>query len=257
MNRYTIITLSLAFLIWIAIVHLGQIPSYILPSPSQVLKVYTKDYAMIINHSLVSSVEILSGFSIGLLLGTFTGLLIDRYVGCRRVLLPFFIALQAIPLIALMPLLVIWCGHGIFPKIVIIAMSSYFPISLSLFEGLRQTPQSLMDLCKTLNATPIRTLLLVRFPWALPTMMSGVKLAAIHAPVTVMTADWIGAESGLGYLIMLSGGRIDLDLMFACIFVLVGLSFAFFNLINAIQKRIIFWQTKGNGHIQEKESQSQ
>lgn len=244
MKIYYIFSALIILFFWSFLIYGLGLPPYIFPSPIQVVSVFIHQPSLLAYHAFISLVEIVLGFLLAILCSMTTVYFLDLYKNVQRSILPIMITLQSIPLIALMPLLVIWFGHGLFPKIFIITLSCYFPIALALYDGLKRTPKEWMDLSQLLHADKKQLLKYVRFPYALPSLFSGLRIAGVHAPVTVLTADWIGAESGLGYLIMLSGGRIDLDLMFACIILLICLSFLFYVILNKLERKILFWLCK-------------
>ena len=142
----------------------------------------------------------------------------------RRLLLPLMVFSQTGPVFALAPLLTLWLGYGIGSKIAMTLLIIYFPVASTFYDGLRNTPPGFLDLAATMNATPRRTLFQVRVPAALPSLASGLKLAAVYAPIGAVIGEWVGASRGLGYLMLLANGRVKIDLMFAALVVLAALT---------------------------------
>lgn len=236
------LAIVLAFLcFWQLVVIVGKLPFYILPPPFAVALVLKKQGALIFWHMILSLCEVLGGLALGLVLGISSALAIDRFSLLRLVLQPLIVGLQSIPMFALMPVLLIWFGYGLLPKMVVVGLSCFVPIALCFIDGLKNTAPELVAMGLVMKATPWQFFKFIKYPAALPSLLSGVRIAAIHAPVAVIAADWIGASDGLGYLIMLSYGRMDLDFMFACIFCLIFMSLVFKYVLAALEKKLLFW----------------
>ena len=241
---YFLKNLSIAIaliILWQLIITANDLPFYILPSPYTVALIFKNKASLILWHLGISLYEILLGLFLGLVLGVSSAIAIDRFHYVRLLLQPLVICLQSIPMFALMPVLLIWFGYGLLPKIVVVALSCYFPITLCFIDGFKNTPPELIDMAAIMKATPWQFFKLIKFPAALPSLMSGIRVAAVHAPVTVIAADWIGASDGLGYLIMLTHGRMELDFMFACIICLILMSTILNKVLKIIQRKLIFW----------------
>jgi putative hydroxymethylpyrimidine transport system permease protein len=128
---------------------------------------------------------------------------------------------QALPVFALAPLLTLWLGYGLWPKILMALLIIYFPVTSAFFDGLMNTPKGMLDLSRVMNGTPWRIMLNLRIPAAVPGLASGLRLAAVYAPIGAIIGEWVGASEGLGYLMLLANGRAKIDLMFAALIVLV------------------------------------
>jgi putative hydroxymethylpyrimidine transport system permease protein len=128
--------------------------------------------------------------------------------------------MQAVPVFALAPILTIWFGYGIWSKIVMALLIIYFPVMSAFYDGLTRTPQGWVDLARTMGASPARIMWRVRIPAAIPSLASGLRLAAVYAPLGAVIGEWVGASQGLGHLMLLANGRAKIDLMFAALFVL-------------------------------------
>lgn len=249
--KFTISCFFLIF-IWQIAVSLGKLPIYILPSPLDVLWVFYYQWPMLWNHTLISLYEIGFGLGLGILFAFLSALAIDRLRILRTLFMPILIVLQTIPIFALMPILLIWFGHGIIPKMIAIALSCYFPIISSFMDGLLRTPLAFLDLAHVMQYPSFshwRLLRWVRLPSSMPHLIAGIKIAAAHAPITVIAADWIGAQEGLGYLIMLSGGRMELEIMFSCIILLMILGACLYFFCDRLKKYFLFWHTHSSQNV--------
>lgn len=219
-----------------------KIPIYILPTPWQIMCAFG-EYALVLwTHAWCTIECVLSALSLAVLMGLLMALFLDRVVFFRSITRTTLIALQSLPLFVLLPVLGLWMGHGSGAKILIVALSCFFPICFYLYEGLQQTTQEHQGLLAFAHATYGRGLFYVRLPASLPALFQGMKLAAIHAPITVIAVDWIGASEGLGYLILYAYGRLQMPLMFAAILLTMVLSIGLSQLVTLLQRRVLFWE---------------
>jgi putative hydroxymethylpyrimidine transport system permease protein len=228
--------------VWQVLVRYYDVPIYILPAPSDVFLSIIGNQHALVYHALSTFLFTCAAFLCAFVLGVITAIIFDRFQKLLHITKTSLIALQSLPLFVLLPILSLWMGHGYAPKILIIALSCFFPICLCLHEGLRNTPQEYKDIIRSCHAGYWDALLHVRFKAALPYLFQGLKLAAINAPVTVIAVDWIGSSEGLGYLILYTYGRLQTDLMFAAIIVTMIFSISFSKSIDFLQKKIIFWR---------------
>ncbi len=194
-------------------------------------------------HALVTLAEVLAGLVLGAILGAGTSLYLMVSPTARRLLLPLMVFSQTVPVFALAPLLTLWLGYGIGSKIAMTLLIIYFPVASTFYDGLRNTPDGFLDLAATMNATPLRTLFQIRVPAALPALASGLKLAAVYAPIGAVIGEWVGASRGLGYLMLLANGRVKIDLMFAALFVLAALTILLHTAVSRGGHRLTRWST--------------
>lgn len=229
--------------VWGMVCFLLAVPSYILPYPSDVALSIIKNSNILGWHGAISLFEILAGLTVGTILAGLMVLVAERFPKLQATLFSSLISLQTVPIFAIIPLFLLWFGHGLVTKIMIVGLSSFFPITASVMQGLERCPQGYHDMARLMQATPCRFFFKVKLPYTLPYLVAGFRIAAVHAPVTVIAADWIGATHGLGYLIMISSGRLQLDLMFACIFILIAYSLLFHQLVCKLQRKVLFWRS--------------
>ncbi len=223
--------------LWQTISSLYAIPEYIFPSPAIITLTLFEHKAYLLKHFAISVTEIVLGVLLGLFWAFLTALILDHKRGLQDIFMPYLIVFKNLPIFVLAPLLLIWFGHGIGPKAFLIGMSSYFPMAIGLMDGLKAYPQSYSDFLTIIGPTSwFRTLFYIRLPYAMPRFFTGFRLALMHAPISVIACDWIGSSSGLGYVMMLCYGRIDLPMMFACLFLLIGLSILFYHLAKSIDR---------------------
>lgn len=203
--------------VWLLVVYLSQLPSYLLPSPLAVGRRMMTDHALLIQHSLESADVFFISLIVGVASGWGTGVLL-AYSRCLRFLLqPLLTLSQSVPLYAIAPLLILYCGYGGSAKIITTALMIYFPIAISTLDGILHTPQVYLDLAKSFQASKWQTLWLFRLPHARARICSGIKIALTFAPIGVVVSEYVIGGAGLGYLIQYGINRLQLDLCFASI----------------------------------------
>lgn len=206
--------------IWQAIVSLTGLPPFILPGPMRVADSLISNAELIAWHAVVTFTEVLVGLALGSLLGIVTALQLATSSLARRLIKPALVLTQALPVFALAPILTLWLGYGLWSKVLMAVLIIYFPVTSAFFDGLMQTPRGYLDLARSMQATPRQLLWRIRIPAALPGLASGLRLAAVYAPIGAVIGEWVGASNGLGYLMLLANGRAKTDLMFAAMLTL-------------------------------------
>lgn len=234
------------FALWEVVVRVFNVPHYLLPPPLEIAATIIKNHLLLLRHFQKTLLEVCLGMSLGLLVGVILAILIARFRTWEMVLQPLLVVLQTMPKIAIAPLLLIWLGYGILPKIVISALVCFFPVVINFSKGLKSLDPDLADLLVVYQANRRETLFKVRIPNALPDFFAGLKIAIPLSVIGVLVGEFIGAQEGLGHLIMVAEGRLDIALMFASTVFLSGIGTIFFGIIRMIEKRVIFW------HLSEK-----
>lgn len=221
-----------------------HVPEYFLPTPASVAEYIWINWPILGRHATLTLLEVCGGLGAALGAALATGYWTHRSERAQQGLLSFFLVMQAIPMFVLLPLFVLWLGAGGATKVMVVALSAYFPIAASLIQGVSQCPQVYRDLARGFHAKPVARWYHILLPAALPHLLSGVRIAAVHAPITILAADWIGSTNGLGYLIMLGHGRMQLDMMFACILIFIALALALNSLVMIMQKWFLSWRSE-------------
>ncbi|WP_288942421.1 ABC transporter permease [uncultured Roseovarius sp.] len=201
--------------LWQAVVTLTAPPSYILPAPWDVAETLWTARGQIAHHSLYTMGEVLLGLVLGAALGALSAIGLASSPLAQTLLRPMMVFSQAIPVFVLAPILTLWLGYGIWPKVIMALLIIYFPVTSAFFDALMRTPVPWLDLAQVMGANRRRVMWHIRIPAALPGLASGLRLAAVYAPIGVIISEWVGASQGLGYLILLALGRVKVDLMFA------------------------------------------
>ncbi len=236
--KHGFISAIILILIWQMVVVLSGVPRFILPPPADVAYTLWDSREIIIENAWVTIGEVLLGLLIGSILGILTAVNLATSNTARAILRPILVFSQAIPVFALAPILTLWFGYGITSKIVMAVLIIYFPVASAFFDGLMKTPVGYLDLAKTMGASPMRTLWHVRFKSALPSLGSGLRLAAVYAPIGAVIGEWVGASKGLGYLMLLANGRAKTDLLFASLIVLAVLTVCLHLAVDAFSRRL-------------------
>lgn len=232
-----VLALAVALALWQAVVWLTGVPRFILPGPVRVGAALWDNAALLGEHARFTVINLLTGLAAGVALGIATALNLALSPGARLMLRPMLIFAQAVPVFALAPILTLWLGYGAASKIVIVMLVIYFPVTSAFFDGLMRLPPPLADMAQMMRATPLRRLVLLQLPHALPALISGVRLAIVYAPFAVIIGEWVGASRGLGHLMLLANGRGQTDLMFAALFVLAGMSLLCFAVLERLVQR--------------------
>jgi putative hydroxymethylpyrimidine transport system permease protein len=191
--------------------------------------------------TLTTFSETVLGLIIGTMLGAACALAMVFSATLQRWLMPLLLLSQAVPVFALAPLLVLWFGFGISSKVVMAVLVIFFPITASLADGLRRTDAGWLDLARTMGATPLSILRHVRLPSALPSFGSGLRVATAIAPIGAVVGEWVGASSGLGYVMLNANARIQTDVMFAALFVLASMTILLWTAIDRLLRHLLHW----------------
>lgn len=220
--------------VWQLVVTLTDVPRFILPAPLAVAETWVASRALIAEHALATGQAIVLGLIIGTILGVATALSLAASPTARTLMRPILVFTQALPVFALAPILTLWLGFGLGSKIAMAVLIIYFPITSAFFDGLMRTPPGYLDLARTMHASPASTLWRIRVPAALPSLASGLRLAAVYAPIGAVIGEWVGASRGLGYLMLLANGRAKTDLLFAALFTLGIMSVLLYVAVNKL-----------------------
>jgi putative hydroxymethylpyrimidine transport system permease protein len=230
-------------LAWEALARATGVPVYILPPPSRVAVVLVERFDLLMEQAAWTATEMILGLALGLLLGATLAVVFAASAGWRRWALPLVIVSQAIPVIAIAPLLVLWLGYGMASKVAMAALVIFFPVVSALYDGLRRTDPGWLDLAQAMDARPRAVLLQIRLPAALPAFASGARIAAAVAPIGAVIGEWVGASAGLGYLMTQSLARGQTPLAFAALFLLCLLGLALYHATDWAGRRLVPWQS--------------
>jgi putative hydroxymethylpyrimidine transport system permease protein len=227
---------------WDVIADALGIEPFLVPAPSDVGDSLWRDRELLLENAWVTIQEVLAGFAIAAVAGFGFALLLHLSDTLRRALYPLLVASQTVPVIAIAPILVVWLGFGIGPKLAIIALVCFFPITVNALDGLRSVDPELPRMMRTLDATRGQILRRVEIPSALPFLLSGAKIAAVVSVIGAVFGEWSGADEGLGHLILVAQGQVQTARVFAAVVVLSVLALVLFGALALIERRIAWWR---------------
>lgn len=218
-----------------------DIPRYMLPPPSDVLTQLHNRYDLLWQHSQITLLEIGLGLFLGVSLGLISALLLSASDYLSKLLLPLLVISQAIPVFAIAPLLVLWFGYGLASKIVMTILIIYFPVTAACYDGLRNTSMQWLELAKTMQVSASAMLFKVRLPAALPSFASGLRIAVSVAPIGAIVGEWVGSSQGLGYLMLHANARMQVDLMFSALLILMVISLVLYFSVDYFLRKWLPW----------------
>jgi NitT/TauT family transport system permease protein len=250
MSKFNVIlvalSLILAILAWGTISTFWNFPANILPPPDQVWSrlIGVLSDGSLARHTATTLLEVLLGLVLGVSVATVLGYLLAKSLPLERLLSPYVVASQAIPVVAIAPLLVIWFGPGLYSKVLICALIVFFPVLINTVVGLRSVPEDLRDLMRSFKATNWQTFRLLEVPAALPVLLGGLRIGATLAVIGAVVGEFIGADRGLGFLINVGRGTYDTALVFVAVFTLVALALTMYAFVILLERRFLSWQRR-------------
>jgi ABC-type nitrate/sulfonate/bicarbonate transport system permease component len=229
---------------WEAYVRIENVNGVILPAPSAIAQTLWDWKSTLVSDLWVTLKEIVYGFVTGFVIGLVCGVLIVYSKIAERTLYPLVIASQVIPVFAIAPLLIIWFGFGIQPKVIICALIVFFPICVNMVEGLRSAEKGIVELMRSYGASEARIFRSVRLPAAVPFLLIGTQVGITFAVIGAVIAEWVGADAGLGYRMVVANSQSETSLVFAAIITLAVVGVALFGLVRVVGDVVFPWQAK-------------
>ncbi len=225
--------------LWQGIIWLAGMPPFLLPSPLAVADALWINRAEIARHAGFTLAEVVLGFTLGSALGAALAVAMGFSQKLTGVLRPILTFSQTIPVFALAPILTLWLGFGMAPKIAMTVLIVFFPVASAFLDGLMRTPQAALDLAQVMGAGRTRIMRHLRIPAALPSLATGLRLAAVYAPIGAVIGEWVGGARGLGALMIHANGRMKTDLVFAALLVLSVMTVIFARLVAIALHRLL------------------
>jgi len=229
-------------LLWWLVTAQGWVKPYLIPSPGAVIHEFGTDAGLLAHHSLVTLTETIVGFIVAAAVGLLCAVLIVYSRGVERTLYPLLLAAQVVPKIAIAPLFVVWLGFGITPKILVAVLIAFFPVVISGVAGLRSVDPELLDLAATMGANPWSSFVKIRFPGAIPHIFAGLKVAVTLAVVGAVVGEFVGANSGLGYIVMSSNGNLNTPQLFAALIAMSLIGIVLFAVLEIAERYAVPWR---------------
>lgn len=228
--------------VWLILSELGIIPAFMLPSPIAVAKAFISDFPLLMSNTVTTLWEAALGLGISIIAAFILSILMDRYQRMYKMVYPTLVVSQTIPVIAIAPLLVLWMGYGIAPKIFLVFLVCFFPLAVSLLDGLRGCDKDYLLLLKTMKASENQILFHVKLPMAFSSMFTGLKVSVAYAVVGAVIAEWLGGEGGLGVYMTRVRKSYSFDKMFAVIILISIISLIAIKIVGILEKKTMPWK---------------
>lgn len=237
-------SLVVALAVWSLVIQWGSFPAFILPSPTAVWQRFIQMLVegSLLRNTLATLEEVLLGLLIGSSLATIIGYSLAKNRTLEKVMSPFLVASQAVPTVAIAPLLVIWFGPGMISKVVICSLTVFFPILVNTIIGVQAVPESLHDLMKSMRSTRTQTLRYLELPAALPVLFGGLRIGATLSVIGAVVGEFVGSDRGLGFLINVGRGQYDTAMVFVALLMLILLAIVLYTLAYLAEKRVVRWK---------------
>lgn len=233
--------LVIVLVLWEIIVNVFEVPRFIMPAPSAIVAEFMVPGADLWRHARLTMLESILGFTLAVIAGSTLAVLISRFEVVQLTIYPYLIALSTIPVLAIAPLLILWFGFGILPKIIVSALVSFLPIVINTMRGLESVDYRLMELMYSISASQWQVYRKIRFYTALPYFFAALKVSIAGAVVGAVVGEFLGSDTGLGYLIIRASSRLDTPLLFMSIVLLGILGVSLFLIITLAEKKILHW----------------
>ena len=228
-------------LVWQAVCSLGWIDSFMLPSPIQVVQAFIKEFPMLIGHSVVTLTEAFLGLGLGILLGFVMAVLMDQFEGLYQAFYPLIVLTQTVPTVAIAPLLVLWFGYEMTPKVILIVITTFFPIAIGLLNGFRSADVDSIHLLRAMGADRWQIFRHIKLPGAMSQFFAGLRISASYAVVGAVISEWLGGFRGLGVYMTRVKQAFAFDKMFAVIFLISIISLLLMKGVDVLQKLCMPW----------------
>ena len=247
-NIPAFIAVAALLILWQGVSMLGLVPAFMLPSPVEVVRAFVRELPLLWENSLITLQEAFIGLVLGVAFGFLVAVLMDAFEVLYRAFYPLLIITQTVPTVAIAPLLVLWFGYEMTPKIILIVISTFFPVTVGLLDGFRSADKDAIGLLRSMGATRVQIFRHIKFPSALPQLFSGLRIAAAYSVVGAVISEWLGGFGGLGVYMTRVKKAFAFDKMFAVIFLISGISLGLMSLVEYAEKKCMPYR-----HLDKKE----
>ncbi len=236
----------LVLAVWELLVWVFGVPEFLLPGPSAIAGAFWESRELLLRHAEPTAGEAVLGFFVAVVMGALSGILINRSALAERSLYPWLVVSQTLPTVAIAPILVTWLGYGQLPKVLVVTLFCFFPITVATVDGLRATDPDLVRLMRSFGASRWRIFSMVEAPGALPFLFGGVRLAVTYCVIGAVVGEWVGSSEGLGFLMIQDKAQFEIPRLFAEISLLSIMGVSLFLLVALLQRIIAPWTLKRN-----------
>lgn len=236
-------TILFTFFLWYAVTRWSNLPEFILPSPGIVWDRFITaiQSGILAKHTASTFSEVIGGLIIGISIAALLGYLLGKSRTAERLLAPYIVASQSIPIVAIAPLLIIWFGSGRLSKVLISALIVFFPVLVNTIVAVRTVPEDLRDLMRSLQATQRQVFSKLELPAALPVLLGGLKIGATLSVIGAVVGEFVAADEGLGFLINLARGMYDTPMVFVAVFTLIGMALMLYSIVAILEVHFLYW----------------
>ena len=236
-----VLAIALILFVWQLLSTTGMVEKFLLPSPFDVVEAFVGDFNLLMSHARTTLIEAFWGLSSGILLGLFIAVIMDRYQIAYKAIYPVLIITQTVPTVAIAPLLVLWLGYGILPKITLIIITSFFPITIGLLDGFRSADLDALNLMKAMGASRMQRFIHIKLPSSMSHFFAGLRISVSYSVVGAVVSEWLGGFNGLGVYMMRVRKSYSFDKMFAVIFFISFISLLLMMGVTLLQKAVMPW----------------
>ncbi|MFA9378759.1 MAG: ABC transporter permease [Lachnotalea sp.] len=236
------LALGVILVVWQIMSSMDVVPKFMLPSPFDVIRAFLGDFGLLMNHAKTTLIEAFLGLLLGIILGFLIAVIMDQFATAYRAIYPVVIITQTIPTVSIAPLLVLWLGYGILPKITLIIITSFFPITIGLLEGFRSADPDAVKLLKAMGANEIQRFIHIKLPSSMGHFFSSLKISVSYSMIGAVVAEWLGGESGLGVYMTRVRKSYAFDKMFAVIFFISAISLLLMYGVKKLQYISMPWE---------------
>ena len=237
-------------LLWDVGIRLFKIPPYLVPNPLSVVKQLGTEWPMLLREALPTLYATLGGFALSAIVGVPIAMWIAYSRVVESFVYPLLVFSQSIPKVAIAPLFVVWFGFGVVPKVIAAFLLGFFPVVVSTVQGFKSIEPDVIDLARSMGANPLKIFIKFRLPQAMPAIFSGLKVSVTLAVVGAVVGEFVGSNSGLGYVLQKANGTFDLPLMFAALFILSMIGVLLFLVIELVERWLMPWHASQRHDLQ-------
>lgn len=241
---WSLAALLVILIAWQGVSMAGLVPGYMLPSPVDVIKAFISEFPLLMENAKVTLMEAFIGLGCGVALGFLMAVIMDRFDRLYKALYPLIVVTQTVPTVAIAPLLVLWFGYEMLPKVILIVIVTFFPITVGLLTGFRSADRDMMNLLRSMGAGRLQIFRYIKLPGAMGQFFSSLRISASYAVVGAVISEWLGGFNGLGVYMTRVKKAFSFDKMFAVIFLISAISLILMKLVDLLQKRCMSWEQK-------------
>lgn len=241
---WSISAVAVILAVWQAVCSLELVESFLLPSPVQVVKTLVEEFPQLLGHASVTLAEAMIGLLLGILLGFLVAVLMDHYEALYKAFYPLIVLTQTVPTVAIAPLLVLWFGYGMLPKIVLIVVTTFFPIAVGLLNGFKAADRDAIDLMRAMGGSRMQVFRHIKLPGAVSQFFAGLRISTSYAVVGAVISEWLGGFRGLGVYMTIVKKAYAFDKMFAVIFIISIMSLILMKCVDLLQKKCMPWESE-------------